>query len=180
MKSKKETIECFKDYLRMCRSKFGHLNKILHCNNGGEYCTTEFKDFLTDFGITLETTAPYTPEQNAREERDFRTIMESASSMIYRAKTPLYMWAEAVNCTVYILNRTLTVQTPSATPYEKWCGEKPKLEHVKVFGCDTYMHVPDQLRSILEAKSKKQIFVGYDGNSNNFRLLDPIKKRIKV
>lgn len=112
------------------RNKFGHLIKILHCDNGGEYCNTEFKDFLTNFGITLETTAPNTPEQNARAERDFRTILESARSMIYRAKDSLYnIWVEAINCAFYKLNRTPTVQMS----YEKWCGENPKLEHVPTY-----------------------------------------------
>lgn len=47
-------------------------------------------------------------------------------------------------------------------------------------GCDAYMHVPDQFRNKLAPKSKKLIFVGYEKNSNNYRLYDPETRKIKV
>jgi hypothetical protein len=28
------------------------------------------------------------------------------------------------------------------TPHEAWSGKKPILEHLIVFGCDAYVHVP--------------------------------------
>lgn len=34
-------------------------------------------------GIILETTVPYSPEQNGRAEREMRTIVEAARSMLY-------------------------------------------------------------------------------------------------
>ena len=47
------------------------------------------------------------------------------------------------------------------TPFEAWTKEKPKIEHLRVFGCDAYAHIPKDERKKLESKSRKCIFVGY-------------------
>jgi len=40
------------------------------------------------------------------------------------------------------------------------------------------MHMPKQLRMKLDAKAKKMIFVRYQGESSNYRLFDPVKKKL--
>lgn len=42
------------------------------------------------------------------------------------------------------------------------------------------MHFPECQRVILQPKSKKMIFGGYDGNSENYRLLDIVTMKIVV
>ena len=160
IKHKDDTLECFKQFCNLSKNKLGNSVKILHVDNGREYCNEKFKSYLSEAGIELQTTAPYTPEQNARAERDMRTIVESARSMLYAKDAPLYLWAEAVNTAVYILNRTSTRQAPNSTPFEMWTGKPPELGHIKIFGCDAFMHVPKELRNKLASKSKKRIFVG--------------------
>lgn len=180
IKHKDDTLECFKEFVKLSENKKGNPVKVLHVDNGREYCGKEFRSYLSSQGIELETTAPYTPEQNGRSERDMRTIVESARSMLYARDVPLYLWAEAVNTAVYILNRTATSQAPDTTPLEMWTGKTPTLDHIRTFGCDAYMHVPKELRNKLAPKSKKLMLVGYDGNSTNYRLYDVETKKIKV
>lgn len=180
LKHKSDALEAFQNFVQMCENKFGHQVKALRVDNGTEYINLCFNDFLHKKGIQLETTAPYTPQQNGRSERDMRTIVESARSMIYSKEVPLYLWAEAVNTAVYVLNRTPTSQAPNSTPYELWTGKSLYLNHLRIFGSEAYMHVPDVLRKKLEPKSKKMIFVGYDKESTNYRLFDPVTKTIKV
>lgn len=43
----------------------------------------------------------YTPEQNGRAEREMRTIIEFARSVLYAKNIPKYFWAEAVNGYIY-------------------------------------------------------------------------------
>ena len=180
IKNKTDVLECFKVYNQKIKAKFNHPVKSLHVDNGTEYCNYEFKEYMKKEGIELENTAPYTPEQNGRIERDNRTIVESARAMLYCSGLPKYLWAEAVNTAVYVLNRTPTAQTPNSTPYEIWSRQKPSLGHTRIFGSDAYVHVPDEKRTKLEPKSQKLVFVGYDGNSTNYRLFDPTKKKIIV
>jgi len=49
-----------------------------------------------------------------------------------------------------------------------------------VFGSTAYVHIPKEKRKKLDQKSKKMIFVGYEGNSNNYRLCDVNTRKITV
>ncbi|GBP15113.1 Retrovirus-related Pol polyprotein from transposon TNT 1-94 [Eumeta japonica] len=149
---------------------------ILHTDNGREYVNKVFKEYLDKEGIVHELTAPLQNKMGV--QREIRTIVESARSMLYARDLPLDLWAEAVNCAVYILNRTSSSQTPGKTPYELWNGTKPELGHLKVFGSIGYVHVPDQLRTKLEKKSEKMLLIGYD--NTNYRMYDMNKKTIKI
>ena len=180
IKHKSDVLACFKIFTNMVKNSSNSRIKFLHVDNGREYCNHEFKEYLNAQGIQLETTAPYTPEQNGRAERDNRTIVESARSMIYGSNVPKYLWAEAVNTAVYILNRTPSTQTPNSTPFEMWYKRRPTLEHIKTFGCEAYVHIPDQKRTKLDPKSKKLILVGYDNNSSNYRLFDVSTRKITI
>lgn len=128
-------------------------------------------------GITRETTGLYTPEQNEKAERDNRTIMESARTMIHAKKLPLTLWAEAVNYAIYVLNRNVW-KNGQVTPYELWVGKAPDLRHLRIFGSEAYMHVPKQFTKKLDPRAKKMIFVEYKDNSANYRLYDPVKQKV--
>ncbi|ODM96964.1 Retrovirus-related Pol polyprotein from transposon TNT 1-94 [Orchesella cincta] len=54
------------------------------------------------------------------------------------------------------------------------------LGHIKTFGCTAYKHVPKQQRGTWDAKSTKCILVGYDSNSNNYRLYDSERGNITI
>ena len=64
------------------------------------------------------------------------------------------------------------------TPYEAWTGEKPKVDHIRIFGCQAFVHVPKDERKKLDSKSKKCIFMGYGTTTKGYRLYDPLKKKI--
>lgn len=178
IKHKSDVLDCFKKYVQIVKNKFQHNVRILHTDNGLEYINQEFKAYLDAEGITHERTAPYTPEQNGRAEREIRTIMESARSMLYARDMPLKLWAEAVSCAVYLLNRTSSSQTKDISPYELWTGNKPCLKHVRVFGSQGYVHVPDEKRKKLDKKSKAMILVGYD--NQNYKMYDPETNKITI
>lgn len=178
LKQKNEVLDCFIKYNAVVNNKFQHDVRILHTDNGREYVNHEFRKFLESKGISHECTAPYTPQQNGRSERELRTIMESARSMLYAKDMPLSMWAEAVNCAVYLLNRSSSSQTPNVSPYELWYGDKPSLQHARIFGSMGYVHVPKEKRKKLDKKSVKMLLVGYD--QENYRMYDPNTRKITI
>jgi hypothetical protein len=51
------------------------------------------------------------------------------------------LWAEAVGTTCYLVNRSPSSALDDKTPQEVWTGKKPSLTHLKVFGCEAYVHV---------------------------------------
>ena len=93
---------------------------------------------------------PLHTAKNRAAERANSTLMESLRSMLYYANLPLAFWAGAVSTVVYLKNRSPTSDLKNITPYECWCKEKPGVSNIKVFGCKSYAHIPDQRRGKLD------------------------------
>jgi hypothetical protein len=87
--------------------------------------------------------------------------MEMARCMLHARNMDPKFWAEAINTATYIVNRTPTIAVKHKTPEEAWSRRKPTVSHFKVFGCDAYVHIPDEKRKKLDRKSHKCIMVGY-------------------
>ena len=48
------------------------------------------------------------------------------------------------------MNKTPTSTMNGVTPEEKFIGRRQDLAHLKVFGCITYVHIPDEKRTKLD------------------------------
>lgn len=46
------------------------------------------------------------------------------------------------------------------------------MSKTRIFGCSAYAHIPDSQRRKLDRKAQKLVFVGYQGSSENSRLID--------
>jgi hypothetical protein len=64
------------------------------------------------------------------------------------------------------------------TLHEAWTSKKPSLKHLRVFGCDAYVHVPRENRSKLDNKVEKCIFIGYKDGIKGYKLWNPVTKKI--
>ncbi|MCO5567281.1 hypothetical protein L7F22_020971 [Adiantum nelumboides] len=74
------------------------------------------------------------------------------------------------------MNQSLTQILKGITPYEALHKVKPKVHHLRVFGCLAFTHIPDDKRKKLDDKSRRCILVGYSDVSKAYKLYDPIKK----
>lgn len=176
LKTKDQALEKFKQFLAQAEADTGKNVSILRTDNGTEYLSNQFQQYLRDQLIHHELTAPFTPEQNGKAERDNRTIVECARSMMAESNVGLELWGEAVATAVHILNRVPCKATGKDSPYLRWFGREPKLDYLRVFGCEAYVHIPKEKRTKLQHKATKTIFVGYEERSNTYRLWD-IKNR---
>ena len=95
--------------------------------------------------------------------------MEMARCLLLERKIPNQFWAEAINTSVYLLNRLPTKAWQDMTPYEAWCGNKTSIHHLRIFGCICYYRVPETKRSNLDNKAHKGIFMGYS-SSKGYRI----------
>jgi len=125
---------------------------------GKEFDNEQFRQYFKEKGIIHEYSAPYTAEQNGRIERENRSIVEGARTMLLVANLQTGLWAEAVNASIYTLNRRPR-ELDKKVPYELWSGKTVTLNHLRKFGAEVYIHVPKQFRSKFESKSKKMILV---------------------
>jgi hypothetical protein len=70
--------------------------------------------------------------------------MEMAHSMLATKNLSNEYWAKALATAMYIMNRCPTKSVKNNVPREAWTCMKHNVVHLKVFGCVTYAHVPDE------------------------------------
>ena len=135
--------------------------KVLATDNGGEYINNKFKEYLINHGITQQTSAAYTPEQNGLAERINRTILNKVRALIYHANLPKYLWGEAVLAATYLYNRTPHSSLNYKTPYEVKYNRKPDISNIRTFGSICYYKNKQTGLKKLDAKANKAILIGY-------------------
>ena len=106
----------------------------LRSDNGTEFRNALLEFFCIENSITQQFSAPRTPQQNGVVERKNRTLIEAARTILHDADLPTSLWAEAINTTCYIQNRTLVNKSVGNTPYFIMRGRKPTAKHLHVFG----------------------------------------------
>ena len=61
-------------------------------DNGKEYASNEFEDYISKHGITHQTLVPYNPHQNGVAKRMNITLMNMARSMMFFKIVKLMFW----------------------------------------------------------------------------------------
>ena len=82
LKTKLEAFQTFKYFHALIEKQAQYKIGTLRTNNGKEYTSNAFEDYLRQHGISHQTTVPYNPQQNGVPERMNRTIMNMVLSMI--------------------------------------------------------------------------------------------------
>ena len=98
----------------------------------------------------------------------------------FREKIPKTFWPEAVNWTVYVLNRSPTLVVKDMTPEEAWSGSKPSVDHFWVFGCISHVHILDSKRIKLDDKSVRCVLLEVSEESKAYRLYNLVFWKIIV
>uniref|UniRef100_A0ABD2W186 Retrovirus-related Pol polyprotein from transposon TNT 1-94 n=1 Tax=Trichogramma kaykai TaxID=54128 RepID=A0ABD2W186_9HYME len=180
LKNKSEVKDCFVNYMLRFEKETNEKINILRTDNGLEYINKDLSDILFKHGIKHQRTCPHTPQQNGKAERENRTLVEAARTMLLAKNLAKNLWAEAVNTAAYVLNRTRKTNVNDKTPFELWHGYKNVNNYFKVFGCEAYTYVHKALRKKWDAKSKLGKFVGYDENCKGYKILRLDGKKVEI
>ncbi|KAK2986839.1 hypothetical protein RJ640_011064 [Escallonia rubra] len=178
LQEKSEAFSAFKCFKARVENESGKTINTLRTDRGGEYCSKEFELFCEVHAIRRELTAAYTPQQNGVSERKNRTILNMVRSLLARGRIPKKFWPEAVNWIIHVLNRSPTFAVQDMTPEEAWSGQRPAVDHFRIFGCIAYAHIPDAKRKKLDDKSEKCVFLGVSEVSKAYKLFNPLTKKI--
>ena len=152
----------------------------LRTDRGGEFNSKEFTDFCKSQGIKRQLTTTYTPQQNGVAERKNRKILNMVRCLLEEKKMPKKLWPDAVKWTCHILNRNPTASLKNKTPEECWSGFIPNVEYFRVFRCIGNVHIPDARRQKLDARSKKQVLIGYSEESKGYKMIDPCTMKVTI
>ena len=101
--------------------------------------------------------------------------------MISAPGLPKFLWADAINTTVYLTNRSLIKALPKGRiPHELLYGTMPRYRHIKTFGCAAYALKPyAKVENKMVLRSEKLWLLGYEA-STIFRLWNPVKKAVRI
>ena len=125
LKHKDEVFDRFLKWKALVERSSWRRLKVFRTDNGGEYTSNKFEDYLKAEGVRHERTVPKTPEQNGVAERLNQTLVETTRSLLIDSKLPHKFWAEALATAAYIRNRCPTKAVDDMTPFEAWTNMKP-------------------------------------------------------
>lgn len=180
IKNKYETKEKIEEFIELFENEFRYKIKRFRSDNGTEFVNRVVENLFKTKGIVHELTVSYTPEQNGRIEREMRTVVESARTMIIQSGLGKELWAEAVNTAVFTINRTGKSKVSGKTPYELLYNKCFDVTLLREFGTKVCTHVPKQLRLKWDSKSKLGVFVGYGDYTKGYRVWDSNTRRVET
>ncbi|GKE48620.1 retrovirus-related pol polyprotein from transposon TNT 1-94, partial [Tanacetum coccineum] len=127
-------------------------------DNGTEFANQTLCEFYKNVGISHQTSVARTPQQNGVVERQNRTLVEVARTMLIFSKALLFLWDEAINTTSYAKNHSFMQD------------KKPDLSFFHVFSSLCYPTNDHKDLGKFDAKADIGIFVGYAPSKKAFRI----------
>ena len=86
------------------------------------------------------------------------TIQEQMNCMLSQAGLFGAFSVEVMKIVVHVINISPNKNLDSGILEEAWSGKKPSYNHLCIFACEAYAHVPKELWKKRDPKSKKCIF----------------------
>lgn len=107
-----------------------------------------------------------------------RTLIERVRCLLHDAKLPRRFWAEALSTAAHVINLSPSVPLQGDVPDKVRFGKDVSYDHLRVFDCKAFVHIPKDERSKLDAKTRQCIFIGYGQDEFGYRLYDPVKRNL--
>ena len=182
LQHKSEAAQLIIDWCKRVHTETTKKLVEFHSDNGTEFVNSTLKDYFTDQGTLFTTTTVATPQHNGFAERLNRTLWESTRAMLAHGNLPKVLWKEAMLTANYIRNYRPTAVLKDVPPNSAWKKEvyllrnvdptvsmDPKqlecsVKHLRTFGCNVYVHVPEAQRKKLDNVSQRGIFIGYSND----------------
>jgi hypothetical protein len=142
-KSTNSVVEAIKEYSASVwmSDTYGFIDiDRFHADAGPEFTFERFKQFCVKNRISLSLLAPKRQDNNHLAERSWQTIHRMARSMLVHARLPDKNHFHAIRYTASVFN-VLPVKNlynsarEIRSPFELFCGKKPTIAHLRVFGC---------------------------------------------
>ena len=109
-----------------------------------------------------------------------KTIVERAWCLRLNVGLEKKFWAEIVNMACYLINRSPRATLHGKVVDEVWIGSQVDYSSLRLFGCPTYVHIPNEDRSKLDEKSRQCIFLGYQKGVKGFKIWDPKANKVVI
>jgi len=135
---KSDVFSVFVQFKSLVENQFSTSIKQFQCDGGGEYMSTQFKNFLIHHGILHRISCPHTPQQNGVAERKHRHIMEMCLSLLAQSHLSSLFWVDVFATSVFIINRLPSSTIDNVSPYFKHFNKEPDYSLFCSFGCSCF------------------------------------------
>ena len=98
--------------------------------------------------------------------------------MFSHSKLPKSFWGEAMRTSIDLINLSPLVPLKGDVLERVWTRKDVSYDHLRVFGCREFVHIPKDERLKLNVKAKPCIFLGYGHEEFGYKLWDPMSKKI--
>jgi len=163
-KQKKHLALFVREVITECRNR-GYMVNYIRCDNAGEN-TAGVKTLCLEMGITIELTAPYTPQHNGVCERRIAVNMGKARAALFGAKltkeTRQLLWAEAYNLANFNYNLTTNTKTHRIPRWHFFgVDDKRYYRQLIQFGRIGFVYEKVRIQGKLEPRATRKIMFGY-------------------
>lgn len=180
LRHKSEALDAFKLYIQQMLAPKGIQPRTLRSDNGGEYTSAEFDTFCQGINVKRELTNRYSSHQNGVAERAIRTITEMALVQLVHAGLDRSWWGPSVLHAAFTRNRCPTSAIVGRTniPWMACTGRPIDPNTMIPFGVTAHVHVPAELRTKLDSRAVKGIFLGCPDYHKGYRVWIPTTNKI--
>jgi len=78
---------------------------------------------------------------------------------------------------MHVINLSPAVALNGEVPTKIWFDKNVRYDHLRVFGCKAYVHVPKDERTNLDAKTRQCIFISYGQDEFGYKFFDAVEKK---
>ena len=178
LEKKSDAADALMRWIPQMELQTGKKLKRLRSDNGGEFLSGKFTDWLSLRGTVQQTTPSYSPQSNGIAERMNRTLQDKARTIMLESGLPGSLWGEILLTSCVLRNLTPTSSLP-VTPLQMWTGDKPSVEHLRVMGSKAFCQLDKvEQQGKYGAKAWMGALVGYSVNTPGYRVWDPVTHKV--
>lgn len=178
--NKSEVFNSFVKFKLFVEKQFSTVIKQFQTDNGGEYTSLQFKNFLTQHGIFHCLTCPHTSQQNGIAERKDIHIVEMGLTLLAQSSLSTKFWVDSFLTSVYLINRLLTKVLENESPFNKLHSKQLDYSLFKVFGSLRYPLLRPYDQHKPSFCSKPCIFLGYSLNQRGYRCFELQSQKVYI
>jgi len=162
MKHRSKLFHIFQSFFNEIKTQFGVSIRVLRSDNGREYLSHSFKQFMASHGILHQTSCAYTPQQNGVAERKNRHLMETTRTLLIHGEVPEHFWGDAILTAYYLINRMPSSVLKNNIPHSILFPHEPLHPlPLRVFGFTCFVHKFSHVLDKLSPRSHKCVFLGF-------------------
>nr|GEZ04101.1 hypothetical protein [Tanacetum cinerariifolium] len=168
LRSKDETLEVLKEFLTMIQRNLQASVITVRTDRGTKFLNKTLNAFFKEEGHQTSTARTHEPYDVV--ERQNRTLVEAARTMLSASKVSLFFLAEAIATACYTQNISIIILTHDKTTYHIINDRKPSIKHLHIFGCICYITRDGKNLDKMKEKGDLCILVGYSTQSKGYRV----------